>query len=105
MAQKTLPRIRERTAAGANPDSSLVIESWIAGLEPAADSLSGCCSTQMSYIHVRMVVEGPDQRGHTVLQRSRTREALGTSTIGVHRLFTSSLFRINHRAVVVKEIL
>ena len=60
MAQETLPRIRERTAAGAKPDGWFVIESWIAGVEPAADSLSGCCSYQMSYIHVQVVVEGPD---------------------------------------------
>src|SRR5208282_4163145 len=39
----------------------------------------------------------------TVLQRSRTSEALGTSAISDHRLFTSSFIRIIHSGVVVKK--
>ena len=56
---------------------------------------------QLSYI--RMDAEGPDYRRHTVLQRSRTSEAVGTSTISDHRSFTSSLIRISHKGVVVKK--
>ncbi|MGC9950908.1 MAG: hypothetical protein ABSF64_31465 [Bryobacteraceae bacterium] len=53
--------------------------------------------------YIRMDAEGPDYRRHTVLQRSRTSEAFGTSAISDHRLFTSSFIRINHKAVVVKK--
>src|SRR5580658_954705 len=35
--------------------------------------------------YIRMDAEGPDYRRHTVLQRSRTSEAVGTSTISDHR--------------------
>jgi hypothetical protein len=50
-----------------------------------------------------MDAEGPDYRRHTVLQRSRTSEAVGTSTISDHRSFTSSFIRIIHPRVVVKK--
>jgi hypothetical protein len=50
-----------------------------------------------------MDAEGPDYRRHTVLQRSRTSEAVGTSAISDHRSFTSSFIRIIHSDVVVKK--
>ncbi len=53
--------------------------------------------------YIRMDAEGSDYRRHTVLQRSRTSEAVGTSTISDHRLFTSSFIRIVHSEVVVKK--
>jgi len=52
---------------------------------------------------IRMDAEGPDYRRHTVLQRSRTSEAVGTSAISDHRSFTSSFIRILHTGVVVKK--
>lgn len=56
---------------------------------------------QLSYI--RMDAEGSDYRRHAVLQRSRTSEAVGTSTISDHRSFTPSFIRILHAGVVVKK--
>jgi len=53
--------------------------------------------------YTRMVAEGPDYRRHTVLQRSRTSEAVGTPAISDHRSFTSSFIRILHAGVVVKR--
>src|SRR5258708_30228683 len=73
----------------------------IAGIEPAADSLSGCCSDQMSYIQV--VAKGSDYRRYAVLQRSGASEALGTSTIGNHQTFSSSSQIVTHYRVVVKK--
>jgi len=53
--------------------------------------------------YIRTDAEGPDYRRHTVLQRSRTSEAVGTSAISDHRSFTSSFIRIIHAGVVVKK--
>ena len=53
--------------------------------------------------YIRMDAEGSDYRRHTVLQRSRTSEAVRTSAISDYRSFTSSFIRIIRAGVVVKK--